>query len=243
MTAAADLSSGETRSPRPTVLAWDLPTRLFKWSLVACVIAAWLTNRYAVQQPYLHVWNGYAVLILLVFRLFWGFVGGTTSRFSAFLAWPWEALRFLLAQLRGRGRAYLGHSPASGQMIAMLLVCLLAQASLGLFSADPDRLVVEGPLAATVGEATVARLSSLHRYGFDIIAALATIHVFVNVSYAAFTRKGFLTAMITGRKATSAYVDEAEARPGSLVAAAACLLCSIVVVFGGIYAFGGRFVS
>ena len=80
-----------------TVRAWDLPTRIFHWALVVCIISAWASFHYAplIGDPLLkwHRWNGYTVLVLLVFRLLWGFFGGSTSRLSAFLTWPWTVSR------------------------------------------------------------------------------------------------------------------------------------------------------
>ena len=63
-----------------------LPTRLFHWLLVALVLLAWASWRYseALGDPTLklHRWNGHAILVLIVFRLLWGLVGSSTSRFS-----------------------------------------------------------------------------------------------------------------------------------------------------------------
>jgi cytochrome b len=62
--------------------------RVFKWLLVVTVVAAWLTDKYAVHHPDWHKWNGYAALVLIVFRVIWGFRGGYTARFSSFIAGP-----------------------------------------------------------------------------------------------------------------------------------------------------------
>ena len=52
------------------ILVWDLPTRLFHWSLVASFAGAFLT---AESERYrdIHVLLGYTVLGLIVFRLVW----------------------------------------------------------------------------------------------------------------------------------------------------------------------------
>ena len=54
-----------------TVVVWDLPTRLFHWTLVVLVIAQWLTAEESGTMDW-HVWGGYAVLTLVLFRLLWG---------------------------------------------------------------------------------------------------------------------------------------------------------------------------
>lgn len=239
-TPRADAATSEV-SADAEVLAWDLPTRLFKWGLVACVAAAWATNRFALEHPYWHVWNGIAVLVLLVFRALWGLVGGSTARFSAFVTSPPRALRYFAAQLRGVAPPYLGHTPIAAQMIVALLLVLAVQAGLGLYSADPDRLIVGGPLADTIGDATVQRISRLHRWGFDVVLVLASLHIAANAFYAVVSRKGYLQAMVTGRKVAAPYHDARSARPGSLTSAAVCLLAAFALVLGVIRLLGGTF--
>src|SRR3954465_728097 len=73
---------------RSTVPAWDLPTRLFKWTLVLLVLLGWVSHRYGDVTLTWHTWNGYAVLILLVFRLLWGVFGSSTARFSTWVPRP-----------------------------------------------------------------------------------------------------------------------------------------------------------
>ena len=55
------------------VVAWDLPIRLFHWTLVALLIFAWVSYRYAEDMgDYLlkmHRWNGLAILTLLFWRV------------------------------------------------------------------------------------------------------------------------------------------------------------------------------
>ena len=230
----------DTERPSDKVLAWDLPTRLFKWSLVLCVALAWATNRYADTRPYLHVWNGYTVLVLVVFRVLWGLVGGSTARFTAFVTSPWTALRFFIKQVRGLAPAYLGHSPAAGWVILVLMALAGVQATLGLFSADQDRLIIEGPLADIVSDAAIHRATALHRLGFNLILAAASVHIATNLLYALLQRKGLIKAMVTGRKLRGPYVDFAEAQAGSLPAAILCLAAAIAIVFGGIVALGGH---
>src|SRR4030095_4845730 len=77
------------------VRAWDLPTRVFHWLLVLLILLSWGSWRYseALGDPALklHRWNGHAILVLVVWRVLWGLVGSSTSRFSAWLWWAWAA--------------------------------------------------------------------------------------------------------------------------------------------------------
>lgn len=222
-------------------LAWDGPTRAFKWTLVALVFLGWATNKYGSAHVEWHVWNGCAVLILVVFRLLWGFFGGSTARFSHFLRWPGAVLRYFAGLARGEKRFYLGHNPAGAYMIVALLAVVAAQALTGLYSADQDRLIVSGPLARTVSDAAVDFAALWHHRIFDLLLVLVLLHVGANLAYTLLKGDNLIAAMITGRKPARAYADEPRAEPGSWRAALLCLAAATVLVLGGIFALGGRF--
>lgn len=228
-----------------TVRAWDLPTRLFHWALVFCIASAWVSFRFAgaLGDPTLrwHRWNGYAILVLLVFRVLWGFVGGSTSRFSAFLTWPWNAVRYLRRALAKGHGAYLGHNPAGTWMIIALFVGVTAQALLGLFTLEHNELTA-GPLQRLIldDEAATKFVQKLHAQGFYILLGLVALHVAVNLAYQLLAKDKLISAMVTGRKPAGKYQDQHEARGGSLVAGLVCLGLSVIIVFGGITLAGGR---
>ena len=58
------------------VRVWDLPTRLFHWTLALCVAALVVTGHVGGAVMPWHARLGYAALTLLLFRLGWGLVGG-----------------------------------------------------------------------------------------------------------------------------------------------------------------------
>jgi cytochrome b len=229
-----------------TVRAWDLPTRLFHWALVFCIASAWVSFQFAnaLADPTLrwHRWNGYAILVLVVFRVLWGFVGGSTSRFSAFLTWPWNALRYLASALSGRDKkGYLGHNPAGTWMIIVLFLAVAAQAMLGLFTLEHNELTA-GPLQRLIldDERLTKLVQSLHGRGFYVLLGLIALHVAVNLIYQFVMRDKLIAAMVTGRKPAAPYHDQAEALGGGVMAALSCLIAAIVIVFGGIILAGGR---
>ena len=229
-----------SRAVQKTALAWDGPTRLFKWTLVALVVDGWVSNAYGGAVPAWHKWNGYAALVLVVFRLLWGLVGGSTARFSNFLAGPARALSYGRALLGGGGRSYLGHNPLGGWMIVVLLALVGAQAFSGLFSADEDRIVIEGPLASLVADSTVTFFARWHHRIFDAILIFATVHIAANVAYTFVKRDPLIKAMIVGRKPAADYADQHAAVPGSWTMAAACLVLAAIIVFGALLLAGVR---
>jgi cytochrome b len=119
------------------VLVWDLPTRLFHWTLVAAVAGCWWTGERGPMET--HALLGYVVLALLLFRLAWGLVGSETARFSSFLRGPGAALTHARHFLRrGPLEAEAGHNPIGGYSVLLLLLLLIVQAVSGLFLYDEE---------------------------------------------------------------------------------------------------------
>jgi cytochrome b len=124
------------------VKVWDLPVRLFHWSLVATFVVAYLTSE---DENVWHIYSGYAVLGLIVFRVLWGFVGSEHARFADFLHSPAAVAAYLKALAGGNAGRYLGHNPAGGWMILALLAGLfvISISGLELYAIEEGK----GPLA------------------------------------------------------------------------------------------------
>lgn len=177
------------------VRVWDLPTRLFHWSLATGVVALVVTA----QLGYMawHFRLGYAVLTLLLFRLAWGLVGGRWSRFSSFLYGPSTLLRYL----RGEGDATLstGHNPLGALSVLALLLFLLGQVATGLIS--DDEIAASGPLTSLVPGAWVSLASSYHRtVGKLVLILLVSLHVAAILYYFWRKRQNLIRPMLTGDK-------------------------------------------
>ncbi|MCJ8141321.1 cytochrome b/b6 domain-containing protein [Ancylobacter sp. A5.8] len=220
-----------------SVLAWDLPTRLAKWTLAVLLGLAFATRYYGDESLVWHMRNGLAILVVLVFRLFWGLVGGSTARFAGFLRGPGAAARYVGGLLRGRPPHYLGHNPVGGWMVVALLAVVGAQALTGLFTTDD--IMVDGPLALSASADVVSRASVLHGQIFELLLWLIGLHVTANVAYSLFGSDNVILAMLSGRKRPMMFADKAPATPGSILLALACLVAAAGVVFGGIWLAGG----
>lgn len=103
------------------IKVWDLPLRLFHWLLVAGFFVAYLTEDDLLT---VHVWAGYLVTGLLVFRLVWGFIGNDYARFSSFLCSPAKSIAYFKDLLALKTQRYIGHNPAGAAMIVLLPVSL-----------------------------------------------------------------------------------------------------------------------
>ena len=229
--------SGASADVPGEVRAWDLPTRLFHWGFVCLIVSAYLTRTYSTDPTlYWHRLNGYAILALLLFRLMWGFVGSSTSRFAAFLPWPGRAFGYASALVRGRSRHYLGHNPLGAALIYLMLLAVAAQATAGLFTTDD--VIAEGPLHKFASDAVAGRAGAFHAKGFWIILGLAAVHIVANLAYQVFGRDRLVSAMVTGRKPALDYEDAPRARLAPAWRAVVCATVAVALVVGGVMAAG-----
>ena len=126
------------------IKVWDPLVRIFHWGLVLAFIIAYLT---AEEENPLHIYSGYVVLGLIIFRVFWGLAGTKYARFSNFVYSPAAVIRYVKGLITNKPEHYLGHNPLGGWMIVALLLCLfvVTVSGLKLYAVEEGR----GPLAAT----------------------------------------------------------------------------------------------
>jgi cytochrome b len=179
------------------VRVWDLPTRLFHWLIAALVPAAYVTLR--LDWMNWHVWIGDALLVLVVFRLLWGFFGSDTTRFARFIASPRAAAAHLAHVFRREPDRQVGHNPAGGLMV-LLLIALLAGETLSGLYVNND-VANEGPLTEFVPARIANAITALHWIFWDALLAAVALHVLAIVVYGAAKGQNLLTPMITGSKA------------------------------------------
>lgn len=178
------------------VKVWDLPTRLFHWALVGCVIGLVVAAYVGGNAMVWHFRFGYLMATLLAFRLVWGFVGGRWSRFSAFLYSP----RHLVAYLKSPAAVgdSTGHSPAGALSVFALLGFLLAQVATGMLS--DDEIAFAGPLSRFFSNATVGLATGYHtNVGKFVLLALVLLHIGA-VAYYQWRNHRLIDAMIHGDK-------------------------------------------
>jgi cytochrome b len=230
-----------------SVRVWDLPTRVFHWSLVLCLISAWVSYRYSEElgdyTMRWHRWNGYAILVLLVFRVIWGITGSSTSRWSAFVRWPWTVARYALDLVRGHDRHFLGHNPLGTYMVLALLAAVAIQSTLGLFIVEHNDSGAYGPLYVLVSEVTYKKLSRWHSWVFYwMIIPLIGLHIAANMAYGLIKKDPLIRAMVTGKKPAANYEDATEAviARDVILRALRVLVASAALVFGGILLLGGK---
>jgi len=202
-------------------MVWDLPVRVAHWLLVAAFVGAYVTNALGVNYFRYHVWCGYAVIVLVLFRIVWGLVGTRHARFEAFVRGPRETLRYARSLLRGSEQRHAGHNPLGAWMVLALLLMMLTQAVTGLFG--DDQVFNLGPLYGYVTAETSSILTSLHRRLFYWIAAAVGLHILAVLMHVFVKRENLVLPMITGRKPADR-VGASEAISTSRVWLAALLI-------------------
>jgi cytochrome b len=153
------------------VKVWDLPLRIFHWLLVAGFFIAYLTEDDLLT---VHVWAGYLVTGLLVFRLVWGFIGNDYARFSNFLCSPAKSIAYLKDFVALKTQRYIGHNPAGAAMIVLLLVNLMLTVITGFAVYGADQAA--GPLAA-IGSANEEMWEEVHEFFANFTLILVVVHI------------------------------------------------------------------
>lgn len=180
------------------VYVWDLPTRLFHWTLLGLVVFQWASAEIGGELLDYHLLTGYAIAALVLFRVVWGFVGGRYARFSSFVHGVGPTLEYARAMRAKTAARHLGHNPLGGWMILALLVILAIQVATGLFS--NDEIMTEGPLRHLVSDQLSSLLTSIHGLGFDLLMALVALHVGAVYVYKVFKKEDLIRPMLTGYK-------------------------------------------
>jgi cytochrome b len=179
------------------VRVWDLPTRLFHWALVALVVTSFVTAKIGGNAMTWHLYSGYTILALLIFRVCWGFVGGRHARFASFVKGPGAVMRYLGTLFDRAAPRHVGHNPLGGWSVVLMLLSLATQATTGLFASDD--IATEGPLAARVSGAVVTLCTRIHHWNEWVLIVLVSLHVAAIVFYAVYKRQELVRAMVTGR--------------------------------------------
>lgn len=179
-------------------LVWDIPVRLFHWSLVVTLIGMWVTSDQDLGLIEYHIIGGYIALSLVLYRLIWGFVGTHYAKFSTFV----PSLESLKRYLTGGdpNRKFYGHNPLGSLMVLAMLVLILLQAVSGLFISDD--VFSAGPYNSIIDKEFERVFGFIHHNGFDVLIAAVAIHVMAIFYHEGILRQPLIKAMVTGKKLT-----------------------------------------
>ena len=182
------------------IKVWDPLVRIFHWTLVAAFAIAFITEGED-STLFLHSWAGYTILGLVLFRLLWGLVGTRHARFTDFVRPPSAALAYGKDVFLGRARRYIGHNPAGGLMIVLLLFSLLMTGVMGVALLGIEEQA--GPLAgllAGAGHGTGEVIEEIHEFFANATLFLVVIHVLGVLVESLLHRENLVRSMFNGRK-------------------------------------------
>lgn len=178
----ADTAGG--LAPPASVKVWDPFVRVFHWSLVVLFAVAYLSGD---EIERLHLWAGYAIAVLVVLRVFWGFIGPRYARFADFIKGPRAVAAFLTASVRLKAPRTLGHNPAGGAMILALLLTLAGLCGTGI--------------AMTTDAFWDSKaMEEVHEALANVMLVLIGLHVLGVIVASLEHGENLVRAMITGRK-------------------------------------------
>ena len=181
-----------------SIKVWDPFVRIFHWGLVIAFAIAYVSEEEILG---IHTLAGYVVLGLLSLRLVWGFIGTRHARFSDFTYSLASIRAFIRDTLKLRARRYIGHNPAGGAMIFLLIASLLLTSITGL--AIYGAAEQAGPLAGLLtnsSEFMREALEETHEFFANFTLFLVFIHIAGVIVESFIHRENLAKSMITGYK-------------------------------------------
>jgi len=170
---------------KPLIRVWDPFVRLFHWSLALSIATAWWLSTEEWRSA--HEAAGYVACVLVAARIFWGFLGSRYARFTQFVRPPSTVVAYLAAITSGSEHRYLGHNPAGGAMILVLLAAIVATGTTG-WLLTTDLFWGSRPMAL------------LHALCGNGVVVLVGAHVMGVVLASWRHRENLVRAMVTGSK-------------------------------------------
>lgn len=166
------------------IKVWDPLVRIFHWSLVGLFFFAFFTGD---VWKLWHERAGYAIGGLIAIRVIWGLVGSEHARFRSFLYSPRTVLLFLRDSITFRARRYVGHNPAGGVMVLLLLAMVTG-------------IVTTGYMMTTDAYWGVEWVEDSHKALVYTTLGLIALHVAGVVLASVEHRENLVRSMVTGRK-------------------------------------------
>jgi len=194
-----------------SVKVWDILIRVFHWSMALFFIIAYLTGE---ELETMHAYAGYIIIGLLAFRIVWGVIGTQHARFSNFIYSPQTITSYLKRLLTNSPKHYLGHNPAGGAMVVVMIVFLSLSSWSGLKAYEAEG---KGPLAAietSIVSTAVADgwyendrghkgdefWEEAHELIVNFMLLLIAVHLGGVLVSSILHRENLVRSMITGRK-------------------------------------------
>jgi cytochrome b len=170
------------------VRVWDPLLRIAHWTLVAAVLATWITAELKTDAAKrAHEWVGYLALAVVALRLAWGWVGSRCARFGQFVRSPSATLSYTRSVMAHTEPRYIGHNPLGGWAVLALLALTAAAGASGWLSLTDRFWGVEW-------------VQELHEALANTLYMFVGLHLCGVVFTSWRHRENLVAAMLTGRK-------------------------------------------
>jgi cytochrome b len=193
----------EFLDPQNSIKVWDIFIRSFHWILVLSFFIAYITEDHFIS---LHTFAGYTILALLFLRIIWGLIGTKYARFSNFTYSLSNVKLFIKETFSFKAKRYIGHNPAGGAMIILLIVSLVMCTLTGMavYGAEDQA----GPMASLFRQESLLLsnhvwaelLEETHEFFANFILFLVVIHIAGVLIESFIHQENLVKSMITGRK-------------------------------------------
>jgi len=183
--------------PGQTVAVWDLPLRFFHWSMVIVGVTAAVTGFLAPTWWLdIHILSGYAISILLLFRIIWGLMGSHYSRYKNFILYPPKVIAHIRNLIDRSAGPSLGHNPVGAWVIVGLMFSLSLMVLSGLIGLGGQEKL--GPFAFILSFETGVRALSVHEFFSWALLFLVLTHFMGVVVEQRVFKHPVISAMVTG---------------------------------------------
>ena len=182
------------------VKVWDPFVRIFHWTLVLSFFVAYISEEDFLD---IHVFAGYTVLALVLSRLIWGLIGTHHARFSDFIYSPKTIKHFIKDTLLLKAKRYLGHNPAGGAMILLMIISLLVTTVTGIAVYGAEEQA--GPMSSWFSldhKFCGDVLEETHEFFANFTLLLVFIHVAGVIIESLIHKENLVKSMITGMKSS-----------------------------------------
>ncbi|GAB4420963.1 MAG: hypothetical protein OHK0056_31650 [Bacteriovoracaceae bacterium] len=170
------------------VKTYDLPLRIFHWLFAILFVTSFVIAKFIDDESALyayHMISGMLMMILVIMRIVWSFLGEKTSKFGSYKLKIQDLIQYLKSVLSGHSKRYLGHNPASSYAAVLMFVFTTLLVTTGFF------------MIFRINKHFFEEVHELLAHAFLIIVILHIGGVWI---HQLFHQDGMIFAMFSGRK-------------------------------------------